>query len=254
MSRNVQSLERGLLVLEALVKNGPSGVTELANLLELDKTIVHRLLNTLLLMGYVQQDENRKYATGVKLRNIGARVLAALDLRTLALPHMQYIAEQTQGVVHLAKMAETRVIYIERVQHPALTITTTDVGGEAPGYCSAAGKVIWAYLSGTELSPILDRVQFRQHTTNTITDPMQLQHHLAQVREQGYAVDNSEHRLGLVGVGAPIYDSTGGVAASICVGLPTNRLPVCSLEDMRQLILQVSYELSTEMGYSNGSL
>src|SRR5689334_8610080 len=86
LSRNVQSLERGLAVIEALVKNGPSGVTDLSNELDLDKTVVHRLLRTLQGMDYVAQDSNRKYMIGSRLRRIGAKAISSLDLRAAALP------------------------------------------------------------------------------------------------------------------------------------------------------------------------
>jgi IclR family transcriptional regulator, KDG regulon repressor len=252
MSRKVQSLERGLQVLEGLVRLGPTGVTDLAATLELDKTVVHRLLVTLQSMGYVSQDANRKYNVGAKLRLIGAKTLSSLDLRSLALSYMQQLAEHTKGVSHLAKMAEARAVYIERVHHPALTVSSTNVGGEAPGYCSAAGKVLWAYLPQLELNDLLDRVEFRQHTSNTITDRVRLQQHLAQIREQGYALDREEHRLGLMGMGAPVLDHTGTVIASLCVAEFASRSDVQTREKTLELVLESARRLSTEMGYSNG--
>lgn len=251
MSRNVQSLERGLLVLEALVKNGTSGVTELSESLELDKTVVHRLLRTLYEMGYVTQDEHRHYTVGAKLRAIGAKTLAGLDLRTLALPHMRALAEHTKGVSHLAKMAESRVIYIERVHHPELSANSTDVGGEAPGYCSAAGKIMWAYLPEVQLNQLLDRVEPRQHTLNTITDRMEIQQHLAQVRDQGYAMDKEEHRLGLMGLGAPVRDHTGTIIASLCVAENSMRSTLESLQKTLNKVIEAAQKLSVEMGYSS---
>jgi IclR family KDG regulon transcriptional repressor len=252
MSRNVQSLERGLVVLESIVKNGATGVTELAEHLELDKTVVHRLLRTLYEMGYVTQDEHRRYTVGAKLRAIGAKTLIGLDLRALAIPYMRALAEHTKGVSHLAKMAESRVIYIERVHHPELAATSTDVGGEAHGYCSAAGKILWAYLPEVQLNQLLDRVELRQHTLNTITDRMALQQYLAQVRDQGYALDREEHRLGLVGLGAPIRDHTGAIIASICVAENAMRSTPESLQITLNKVLESAQKLSIEMGYSNG--
>lgn len=254
MSRNVQSLERGLAVLELLVRHGATGVTDLAEALDLDKTIVHRLLGTLLEAGYVRQDSNRKYAVGPRLRMIGAKVLSELDLRTIAIPYMQQLAEHTRSVSHLAKMAESRAIYIERVQVPGLTFNSTDVGGEAPGYCSAAGKVLWAHMPQSELSTLMDRIEFRQHTTNTITDRQALLRHLAEVREQGYAIDNEEHRLGLIGIGAPIYDHMGSVIGAICVGELTSRTNEERVGQTRQMVIDFAQRLSHEMGYSNGDL
>jgi IclR family transcriptional regulator, KDG regulon repressor len=252
MSRNVQSLERGLVVLEFLVKNGPSGVTEVATQLDLDKTVVHRLLNTLQAVQYVKQDANRKYLVGPKLRMIASKVLSDLDLRGLALPYMRQLVEHTRGVAHLAIIAESRAVYIERVVHPEFNIPSTDVGGEAPGYCSAAGKVLWAYLPQRELNELLENVQFRTHTINTITDRQVLQRHLAQVHQQGYAVDHEEHRLGLMGVGAPVKDYTGGVIASICVAADSGEPDI--LQSTCDLVLKVAKELSNEMGYINDQL
>jgi DNA-binding IclR family transcriptional regulator len=253
MSRNVQSLERGLIVLEALVKNGPMGVTALSAEMNLDKTIVHRLLTTLRTMGYVSQDSNRKYEVGSKLRLIGAKVITGLNVRALAVPYMEKLAAHTHSVSHLAKMAESRAVYIERVQYPGLTINSTDVGGEAPGYCSAAGKVMWAYLPQSELNELLDKVKFRANTPNTMTDRDTLQQHLAQVRQQGYATDREEHRLGLYGFGAPIRDHTGTVIASICVAeLPNQITDESRLAQTRDLVIEAAKLISAEMGYANG--
>ena len=250
MSRNVQSLERGLLVLESLVNNGPKGVTEIARELDLDKTIVHRLLSTLQSLEYVQQDDNRKYETGMRLRQIGAKLLSGLDVRELALPYMHELAEFTGGVSHLARMVEDRAVYIEKVQHPALTVKATDVGGEAPGYCSGAGKALWAYLPPTDLNEILMQTRFRQHTVNTITDMQALQQHLAEIREQGYAIDKEEHRLGLYGIAAPVFDHTGAVIATICVAAQSNGNIETKLEEARGEVLSAANAISAELGYS----
>ena len=254
MSRNVQSLERGLRVLEELVRHGPRGITEISHELDLDKTIVHRLLGTLQAMGYVQQDSNRKYMVGVRLRQIGAKALSDLDLRTAALPYMQHLVEFTKGVAHLAKMAEYRAIYIEKVQHPGLPVKATDVGGEAPGYCSAAGKVLWAHLSQLDLNSVMDKVEFRKHTENTITSPLELQSHLARVREQGYARDNEEHRLGLNGIGVPVFDYTGTVVASMCVAATASQMNELGIDEIVHQVLTAAQELSSELGYFNGNI
>jgi len=251
MSRIVQSLERGLKVLEALVDNHPAGVTELATALDLDKTVVHRLLYTLHSMGYVKQDKNRKYMPGPTLLRIGSKTLADLDIRTLALPYMQRLAEETKGVAHLAKWVESRAIYIERVQDPGLRLVTTDVGGEAPGYCSAAGKVLWAYRPQNELERLLIDIPRQAHTTNTLLDSFEIQRHLAQVRAQGYAIDNEEHRLGLIGIGAPIFDHTGHVVASICIGELTTLSNEESRANTLHLVQKTAHDLSIDMGYIN---
>jgi DNA-binding IclR family transcriptional regulator len=80
---------------------------------------------------------------------------------------------------------------------------------------------------------------------------MELQQHLAEVRDQGYAVDREEHRLGLVGLGAPVHDHTGTIIASICVAENSTRSTPESLQVTLNKVLEAAQKLSIEMGYSS---
>jgi IclR family acetate operon transcriptional repressor len=237
-------------VLEALVTHGPIGVSELADVLGLDRSIVHRLLTTLQAMGYATQDDNRKYMAGKQIRLVGAQAIARLDLRSIARPYMQALIEQDEGASHLAKLMDGRVIYIERVQHPALTITTTGVGGEAPAHCTVAGKVLWAYAPYTQLSDALAGMRFQPFTPHTITEKDTFQRHLAEVREHGFATEMEEHRLGLIGIGAPVFDHTGSVIAAMCTGILASRTTEDTLTTTRQMVTQAARSISEELGYS----
>lgn len=61
-------------------------------------------------------------------------------------------------------------------------------------YCRALGKILLAYLDETQKTP------------NTITDLDELLHHLRPVREQGFAVDLEETKIGCICEAAPIID------------------------------------------------
>jgi DNA-binding IclR family transcriptional regulator len=113
---------------------------------------------------------------------------------------------------------------------------------------------LWAYLPQQELNDLLDKTELRAHTVNTIPDRGALQSHLAQVREQGYAIDREEHRLGLIGVGAPVLDHTGKIIASICVAELASHSDEASLARTRDLVLDASHNLSADMGYINGDI
>ena len=64
-----KTLTKGLQILEALVRSaGPRGVSELAKELSLTKSNVHRLIQTLVSIGYVTQDvETDRYQLSAKL-------------------------------------------------------------------------------------------------------------------------------------------------------------------------------------------
>lgn len=105
----------------------------------------------------------------------------------------------------------------------------------------------------SELNELLDNVKFRANTPHTITDRDTLQQRLAEVRQQGYAADREEHRLGLYGFGAPIRDHTGNVVASICVAeLPHQITDENRLGTTRDMVIEAAKQISAEMGYSDG--
>src|SRR5687768_14325923 len=93
-----QSLERGLAVLEAF---GPQraeiGIRELGRLLNLNKTIVHRLARTLLERGFLEQNpDTLRYAIGPRAFEIGQRYSVASGPAEAALPVLQRLADQGQ--------------------------------------------------------------------------------------------------------------------------------------------------------------
>ena len=73
MARTIQSLDRGLQVIESLAQcRSPKSVTEIANEIGIDKSSAHRLLTTLVNRHFVYQEvETRKYLLGPKLIELG---------------------------------------------------------------------------------------------------------------------------------------------------------------------------------------
>ena len=76
----VQSAERIFQVLEMLADNGEMGLMEISAALGLHKSTVHRLLMSLIYMGYAKQDEaTQKYMllpSGAKVGNVSRRVVS----------------------------------------------------------------------------------------------------------------------------------------------------------------------------------
>ena len=56
--------------------------------------------------------ENRKYLAGSKLRMIGAKVLSSIDVCTQTLLYMQNLVGKRKGIVHFAKLLDSRAVYI----------------------------------------------------------------------------------------------------------------------------------------------
>jgi IclR family pca regulon transcriptional regulator len=113
-----QSLERGLAVLQAFTPNHPAlGISELARGLALTRSTTHRYVATLASLGYLEQDSpTRKYRLGPRVLDLGFSVLASLERREIAAPHLRRLTDSTGHTSNLAIRDDTDVILIDRVR------------------------------------------------------------------------------------------------------------------------------------------
>src|SRR6266540_271873 len=107
---------KALRVLEALALSPSSRtLTELAAQCGMSKSNVHRLLGTLEASGYVRRAaDERRYEATLRLWELGTRVFARLDLRTIAGPHLRELAAVTKETAHLSIFDGQEVIFIDK--------------------------------------------------------------------------------------------------------------------------------------------
>ena len=248
--QSVQSIERALTVLEtlALYPHGV-GVTELGQNTGLHKSTVHRLLSTLLALGYVEQDkETEHYRIGVKVVGLGLQVLHNLDFRTEALPYMRELVALSRETVQLAVLDFGQVVIVER-DHSPETITV-NLGLRADAHCTADGIVLLAYLPSEKVMRILGKRELRQYTVNTIADLNTIMAHLEKVRNQGYAINAEELAEGLRAVAAPVFNHTGAVVAALSICGPTSRLTLERIARLVTVLKEASNSLSSRLGWT----
>ena len=115
----IQVSERIFNTIEYLAQYGPMGLLELSKGLNLNKTTVHRILNSLICMNYVKQDpETLKYSLSFKFCGIANQVLSQNNIIDLAHPYIKSLAEQTGETVHLVEIDGMNAVYIESGSFP----------------------------------------------------------------------------------------------------------------------------------------
>jgi len=221
-----QSLERGLAVLRAFTPDRPTlGISELARGLALTRSTTHRYVATLATLGYLEQDgPTRKYRLGPRVLDLGFSVLASLDLREVAAPHLRRLTDSTGHTSNLAIRDDTDVILIDRVRgrpgryhHLEFTL---HVGSRIPAYCSATGKALLAFLPRPDLEQVLERMDLVQRGPRTLTDKRALLAELDHVRRTGIAVNDEELESALRSIAAPVRARSGEVVAAVNVAVP----------------------------------
>lgn len=156
----VTALARGLEVL-ACFKSGSKvlGNQELASRCNLPKSTVSRLTSTLVKLGYLTHDEETgKYALGVATMSLGVGMLAKLDIREVARPFMQELADATQTMVSLGVRDRLSMLYIENCRSESALALSLDVGARIPIVTSSMGRAYLAFADQHERDEIIERL------------------------------------------------------------------------------------------------
>ena len=223
----VQSIDRVFDIVEAL-SNHSHGMTltDLSAEVGLDVSTTHRLLAALTARGYVQKDiETGKYRLTMRLFEVGSRVVGGMNLVSVSRPFLEHLASATGETIHLVARHGDEVVYLYKEDTSnSIVRMASFVGLRNPMYCTSVGKCILAYLPEVEVRAIWSRTVVTAFTPNTITDYDALTRELAAVRRDGYAMDNEEHELGVVCIGAPIFDYSGSPVAALSVPFPASRI------------------------------
>jgi len=252
---NVRAVQRALALLRAFLSHdGGMTAAELGKQIELGPSTVFRLLVTLESQGFAEQDPaTGKYRPGVSCLELGSRFLKNNDLRSRAIAGLEELRNEFGETVHLTILQGNEVVYLEKLAglHP-IGFMSSRVGDRAPAHCTRVGKALLAHLTDEELLALYPTGKLTRHTEHTITDMDSLRAALAQVREQGFAIDQEEHELGVKCVAVPTFNHLGIVAAMSLSG-PVERMDYhISHEGLIERIQRAAMEVSTQSGWGRG--
>ena len=255
----IQSVSRAMSILE-LVCSSNQGLAlgRISSDLGLNKSTAHHLIGTLTKLGYIRQNpDNRKYGVGHRLVEMGHQVARNLDIVREAESILAAAAEAAGETAHLMILDRDRIVYLQKVDSPDQTHglqLASRVGLRVPAHSTAGGKVMLAHLPPEELKRLISRTTLAEKTDKTITDPDLLIAHLAQVRRQGYAIDDEENETGVRCAAAPVRDAVGRVAAAVTISGPSLRMTEEYVEKtVIDLVISSARELSRRLGWRSRS-
>ena len=240
--RVVQSLQRGLAVLDFLAESGrPVRTSDVAVRFDIDKANASRLLATLQVAGYAERAGDRRYVLGHKLNNDnGSRQLEGLiALRERARSLLEGLVEASGECAHMAVLVGDKVWYIDKVSSPQPLRVDHPVGALAPLHCTALGKAYLAF--GTRVAS----GELARYTAGTIVDRVVLEADLAEARRLGYARDDEEFAPGVRCVASSIRDADGKMVAAVGLSGPTARLDLDRLNDLGRLVRDRTAKITT---------
>ncbi|MFH1931091.1 MAG: IclR family transcriptional regulator [Pseudomonadota bacterium] len=243
-----QSLIKGFSIIELLSSSPALGVTNISNQLQMNKSIVHRLLSTLVALNYVEKDPiSRLYRLTTKLFEVGRTGSGFKDLEKATAPVMERLAREMGETIALAILDKGELVHIAKIESQQPLRADLPVGARLPPHCTALGKVLLAQLSSHELEAIFEGLDIVKMTSKTITDLDVFKKELSSVRKLGYAVNDEEYAMGIRCIGVPVKGADQEVLASLSVSGPSVRIQHKDIKRLSQILISAAEEVTQKL-------
>lgn len=197
----------------------PAGASlqRLAQETGLAKSTVHRLLASLVSLGYAAQEpETGRYRLTLKMFELSSGIVNSMEIMDVAKAHLERLSQRTGEAVHLVIRDAQDIVYIYKTESGPMRMSSR-VGLRSPLYCTGVGKAILATLPPEEVEDVWNHSSLKKLTSRTVVDLTEMQDQLAEVRANGYAIDDEENEMGVrcVAVAIPGPDGRAESAFSI---------------------------------------
>lgn len=236
----VESVDRAVHLLKAFTLEHPElGLTELAKVLALSKGTTHRLAQTLIGGGLVEQDPlTKQYRLGLGVLSMADIVRSGLDLATKARPFLERLRDQFGETVYLLMLRDGRGVCVERLEgtHPMRDLSSPP-GTSFPLGVGAGGVAMLASLPTATAQQIID-----PHASESLRERVK------RARDRGHALAQGDVAEGVGAVAVALMDDNGAVVGAISVGGLLSR--VLAVEDqIAAATAAACRDLRLAMGY-----
>jgi DNA-binding IclR family transcriptional regulator len=247
----VTALARGLEVL-ACFRHGDRmlGNQELSKRCGLAKSTVSRLTHTLTNLGYlVYVEESAKYSLGMATLSLGSAMLSRLDIRKLAHPLMQQLAEFGQCMVSLGSRDRLSMIYIDAVRGSAAVTLSMDSGARIQIATSAMGRAYLTAVPENERMDIMERVRELADVDSWPELQRGVTKALRDIRELGVCCSFGDWQKDVNAIAVPVRPGGGLPPMAISCGAPAYMVSKeFLLERVRPRLIALAGELETSLG------
>jgi len=235
-------------------KKKPVTLTEFSEKLNLYPSSVHRILDTLNYLNYVDKlPDSESYQLGLKALELGMAKLSQIDIIKEASPFLKELSRKINENVYLGVLFENLVFYQAKVEAFRSIKLETHLGTRGHFNCTALGKVLVAFLPKSEREKIYQNMGFHKSTKNSITSKKQFEKEISKVKSEGFAIDNEENEKNIQCIAAPIRDYSGDVIAAISISGPLYRFNLKeekAVRAVREEIIQYAQKISKCLGYN----
>ena len=245
----VQSLDRGMRVLETVSGGDGLSLSEIAAASGLPAPTVYRMLRTLEAHGMVEFDRTEQlWSTGVGAYSMGAAFLRRRKLGDRARAFLHMLGDETGETANLGVAEDDRVVFVTQVETHQAIRAFFRPGSRSHFHASGIGKAIMAHLPEARVRAIVTTAGLEGFTANTLVSVDALIADLEHVRARGWAVDDEERHAGMRCVAAAIFNEHGEPFAGISVSGPGVRMTPERIAGFGPKIARAAAEITALVG------
>lgn len=245
---------RVLDILDLLAKSGSSlRLTDFSKTLEIPKSTLLPILQTLCQRKYLYQNSNGQYSAGTALFSMGASFSGCFPIIDYVNKSLERLAQELQETCYFGVLEDGQVLYLGKQDSPQPLRVLTDTGRRMPAYATSLGKALLMDHDPACL-PDLYPNGMSPLTPNTVTDPETLSAQLVQARADGYTWENEESTEHIRCFAVPVRKH-GKIIAAISVAFPTFRYhedrreaTIAALKDMAERISRTIEQTDAHFG------
>lgn len=248
-----KTLARGLFVLDKFTtERSEWGVRELSRELDTNPATVHRLVTTLCNIGYLAKDpDTQRYSLGPKVMRLADLYTRHNPVSNIARKTFERYSDQFRYNFYLGKLSGFEVVYLTAHDGHAPIKIVVEPGGTINLHSTALGKILLAFQDAGYIESFLSRNTLKRYTQKTITNPELLRERLAEIREQGYAINRGEHYEDVGAVGVPIINPGRRVELGVSLAYPQHLVPEgrIRIQELLSLTRQIAGDIAVRLGY-----
>lgn len=237
---------RKALRLLVLLGEAPHGITlsELARRAGYPVSTTHRLLKSIAQEDFAVLDEERRWNLGLRLFELGQRVLHARGFTEVATPVLERVSQQTGEPTLMSVLDGHDQLYVHYIEGTQQIQITGEPGQRGPLHCTSMGKCLIAFAPPAQREQLLAELDLPQLGPKTITERDRFVEEIEQTRRDGYAVADEEHESGILAIGVPVLNPSGVAVASLSTATPAFRSSLEQLRTYLEPLHQAAKELA----------
>ncbi len=227
------SVAKAFTILRAMASAGREmTATEVAAAVRSNLATVHRFLLSLEEEGAVTRTKGGRFILGQALANLGGQVASDLLIADRIQPQLDALAAEFRETVHFAVISGGQGVDTARALPDRSFAIGVPLGEPFPLYCTAAGKIFLAAMTGAAREAYFANTAIKAFTPATLTDPAAIEAALRAVAAQRHALDDEEWEEGVRSVAVSVRDSKGAVIGAVALSAPTSRLTDARVADV----------------------